>query len=227
MLICASRPLRWSARRAFPAGWRVEVVKKCYGVMNLFTIMHFRICLIDYFRRGGNAAVFAEGTNQSGRRDLLLLRACGGGGVKNAGRASAATFPNRQISGATMCPRAPKRRRKKGGNKCVGCATFGSRMHVGAILRRVRWRGFERVSGPHSTGNGVRAMQIRRTRTTEVRTERDTRRGARNRPNASITACRAAARPDAGRCDCPRPDRAGIQPASPFRSPITLPDRST
>ena len=36
-----------------------------------------------------------------------------------------AMSPNRQILGVTICPRAPKRRRKKGGSECVRRATSG------------------------------------------------------------------------------------------------------
>jgi len=39
MLICASGPLRWPARRAFRAGWLVEFVKKCYRAVGRAVII--------------------------------------------------------------------------------------------------------------------------------------------------------------------------------------------
>lgn len=68
--------------------------------------------------------------------DRLLKRLSGAVGLP----------PNRQIPGVTICPRAPKHRRKKGWSKCVRRATSGRALQVGKVPHRTRRGGLEQTA---------------------------------------------------------------------------------
>lgn len=119
--------------------------------------------------------------------------------------------------------RVSERRRKKGRGKCVGRATSGRRMQVGAVPHRMRRGGIERAgrslvrsgrangrlrSSRDATRDASGPTRARNERTSKFR--RATRRGSRNRADALIATRRlrrARTRLAAGRSNIARIDR--------------------